>query len=258
VIDLKNKRLFLFDLDGVLLKGKEHPVKIGGTRIVGRIRETRRKLFVLTNNSTDTTETVHSRLEEVGIPIRMEEILTSTRLTAEYTRAKFGKATYFLVGEAGFEEELRRQGLKRTLGSKADVVVVGLDRRLTYRKLDAAINTVRNGAEIVATHSAAMYMSGHGPAVAVGPILRAIEYATGKKGVAIGKPSPLMFKIALDKGGCARDEAVMIGDQEDTDVNGAANAGIDAVLVLTGVADAKARTRAKMKLGNVDELADLI
>jgi HAD superfamily hydrolase (TIGR01450 family) len=258
VIDLKKKRLFLFDLDGVLLKGKERPVRIGGTRTVGRIRETRKKLFVLTNNSTDTIETVHSRLEEVGVPIRMDEILTSTRLTAEYASAKFGKASYFLIGEAGLQEELRRQGLTRTLGSEAELVVVGLDRRLTYRKLDAAVRAVRGGAEIVATHSAAMYMSRCGPALAVGPILRAIEYASGKKGVAIGKPSPLMFQIALEKAGCRREEAVMVGDQEDTDVRGAANAGIDSVLVLSGVADGRARTRAKMKIGNVDELAHFI
>jgi 4-nitrophenyl phosphatase len=260
VIELKKKHLFLFDLDGVLLKGKERPVKIGGTKTVERIRQTGKKLFVLTNNSTDTIETVHSRLAEVGVPIRMDEILTSTRLTAEYIRAKFGKATYFLIGEAGLEEELARQGLTRTLGSKADLVVVGLDRKLTYRKLDAAVAVARGGAQIVATHSAAMYMSRYGPAVAVGPILKAIEYAGGKKGVAIGKPSPLMFEIALEKAGCTRrrEEAVMVGDQEDTDVRGAANAGIDAVLVLSGVADGKAKTRAKMKIWNVDELANLI
>jgi 4-nitrophenyl phosphatase len=258
VIDLKKKRLFLFDLDGVFLKGKDHPVKIGGTRVVQRIRETNRKLFVLTNNSTDIIETVHARLGEVGIPIKIEEILMNTRLTAEYTRAKYGKATYFLVGESGLEEELRRQGLRRTVGSKADVVVVGLDRKLTYRKLDAAVKVVRNGADIVATHSAALYMSGHGPAIAVGPILKAIEYATGRKGAAIGKPSPLMFEIALEKSRCSRDEAVMIGDQEDTDIMGAVNAGIDSVLVSTGVADGKARTRAKMRIGNVDELAALM
>ncbi len=258
VIDLKKKKLFLFDLDGVLLKGKERPVRIGGTKLVKKIRERGGKLFVLTNNSTDTVETVHARLKKVGIPIRTEEILTSARLTAEYARAKFGKATYFLIGEAGFEEELRRQGLRRTLGSRASVLLVGLDRRLTYRKLDAAVKVARNGAEIVATHAAAMYMSRDGPAIAVGPILRAVEYATGKRGVAVGKPSPLMFNIALDKAGCDKDDAVMVGDQEDTDIIGATRAGIDSVLVLSGVADGKARTRAKAKVGNVDELADYL
>ena len=258
MIDLKKKRLFLFDLDGVLLKGKERPVKIGGTKVVERIRETGKKLLVLTNNSTDTVETVHARLERVGVPIRREEILTSARLTAEYARKKFGRATYFLIGEEGFEEELRRQGLTRTFGSRADLVLVGLDRKLTYRKLDEAVRAAAGGAQIVATHSAAMYMSRYGPAVAGGPILRAVEYASGTNGVAIGKPSPLMFEIALEKAGCGRGDAVMVGDQEDTDVTGARKAGIDAVLVLSGVADGKARTGAKLKIGNVDELASLV
>ncbi len=258
MIDLKAKKLFLFDLDGVLLKGKEHPVKIGGSEVVERIRKRGKSLFVLTNNSTDTVETIHERLWKLGIPIMREEILTTTRLTAEYVKTKYSSATYFLVGEAGFDEELRRQGLRRTVGNKADVVLVGLDRKLTYGKLDRAVKNVMNGAGIVATHESAMYMSRYGPAMAVGPILRAIEYATGKKGVAIGKPAPLMFATALERAACSKEEAVMIGDQEDTDITGATNFGIDSMLVLSGVADGNSRTLAKGALQNIDDLASLI
>jgi len=254
VINLRDKKLFLFDLDGVLLKGKERPIKLGGTRVFEKIRSHGKRLLVLTNNSTDTVEAVSRRLRSQGIPVEPEEVLTSTRLTAEYIADRYGKASYYLVGETGFEDELKRAGLRKARGKKADVVVVGLDRSLTYAKLDRAVRLARNGAHIVGCHPARLYMYKRGPAIGVGPILRAIEYGANKRGVSVGKPSPVMFQIAMRRSGCKPSETVMVGDQEDTDVEGASRAGIDSVLVLSGVYDGKTKTKAIGVIGNVDDL----
>ena len=258
VIDLRDKKLFLFDMDGVLLKGKDRPVKIGGEKVIEKLRASGVKTLVVTNNSTDTVQEVWKRLDDQGIRLRKDEVLTSARLTAEFIARRYGKARYFLVGEAGFEQELNSVGLKRTQGIDAEVVAVGLDRRLTYSKLDRAVQLARRGAHIVASHSARLYMYRRGPAVAVGPILRAIEYGASKRGVAVGKPSPLMFQVAMEMAGCSARETVMIGDQEDTDVEGARSAGIDSILVRTGVYDGKQRTKARAVIDSVDDLIDLI
>jgi len=260
LIDLSKKRLFLFDLDGVLTAGKEKPVKLGGTRVINRIRESRgRRFFVLTNDSTDTVETVLERLRRFDIPVREEEILTSARLTAEYVAKRHPRGTYFLVGERGLEEELRRGGLRRTRGSRADVVVVGLDRRLTYNKLDKAGEVVRNGASLVACHYARLYMFKDRVAMAVGPIVKAIEYSSGKKAVAIGKPSRLMFELALEKAGCRPEDAVMVGDQEETDILGARKMGITSIIVKTGVySRGETRTKADAVVETVDDIAESI
>lgn len=254
---LRKKDLFMFDLDGVFYKGKESREKIGGTSAIEALRGFGKKLFVLTNNSTDSVETVHARLAEFGIPVERKEILTSALLTAEYLGKKYGRVSYFLVGEAGLESEMRRCGHTRTEGEEAQFVVVGLDRRLTYDKLDQAARLVRNGASIVATHTARVYMYNDGPAIATGPIVRALEYTTQKKATVIGKPSPLMFNIALERAGCARRQAVMIGDQVETDLEGASRAGIDSILVTTGV-DQYARGTAIATIRNVDDLVDLL
>ncbi len=258
MIDLSGKRLFLFDLDGVLLKGRDTPVKIGGTRVFERIRSQGKMLRIITNNSTDSVGTVHRRLNAHGIAVAKDEILSSARTTAEYIAKRYGRATYFLVGESGFADELDSVGLTRTRGSKADVVAIGLDRKLTYRKLDKAVQLARGGSHIVANHSAMLYMSRNGPAITVGPILKAIEWGSGKKGFAVGKPSPFMFEVAMKQTGCTKGETVMIGDQEDTDVEGAHRTGIDSILVRTGVYDGKAKTKATAVIGSVDELAELI
>ena len=254
---LRHKDLFLFDLDGVLYKGKEVREKIGGTRAVEALRQAEKNLLVLTNNSTDSVETIRRRLSEFDIPVRQEEILSSALLTAEYIENEHGKVTYFLVGEAGLETEMKKRGHARTEGDDAKFVVVGLDRMLTYAKLDKAARLAAGGARIIATHAARFYMYGDGPAMATGPVVKALEYAAGAKATIIGKPSPLMFRMALARVRCSPARAVMIGDQVDTDLEGAARAGIESVLVTTGV-DRYAEGIALATLSNVDDIADFL
>ncbi|HEY6282403.1 MAG TPA: HAD-IIA family hydrolase [Nitrososphaerales archaeon] len=255
---LRDKKLFLFDLDGVFYKGKESRVKIGGTKAVEAIKARGKKLFILTNNSTDTVETVHSRLQEFAIPVKKEEILTSSLLTAEYLRAGHGRVSYYLVGEEGLDIEMKRCGHRRTEGEKAEFVVVGLDRKITYEKLDHAARLARNGAGLVATHNSRLYMYKTGPAIATGPIVKAIEYASQKRATVVGKPSPLMFRIALERGGCKKEEAVMIGDQTDTDIAGAAKAGVDSILVTSGVDQSAGDFHTIATLSNVDDMVALL
>ncbi|HEV2137408.1 MAG TPA: HAD-IIA family hydrolase [Nitrososphaerales archaeon] len=255
---LRDKKLFLFDLDGVFYKGKESRVKIGGTKAVEAIKARGKKLYILTNNSTDTVETVHSRLQEFAIPVKKEEILTSSLLTAEYLRDRHGRVSYFLVGEQGLDLEMKRCGHHRTEGEKAEFVVVGLDRKITYEKLDHAARLARNGAGIVATHNSRLYMYKTGPAIATGPIVKAIEYASQKRATVVGKPSPLMFRIALERGGCKKGEAVMIGDQTDTDIAGAAKAGVDSILVTSGVDQSVGDYHTIATISNVDDIVPLL
>jgi 4-nitrophenyl phosphatase len=255
---LAGKTLFLFDLDGVFYKGKESRVKIGGTEAVQAIREAGKRLYILTNNSTDSAETVHNRLIEFDIPVRREEVLTSGLLTAEYLRQRHGKVSYFLVGEEGLDAEMKRFGHRRTRGEEADFVVIGLDRGITYDKLDHAARLARNGAGIVATHSSRLYMYKTGPAMATGPLVKAIEYASRKRAIVIGKPSPLMFSIALARAGVSKKEAVMVGDQVDTDIEGAARAGVDSILVKSGIDQEAGAFRPIAIISTVDDIVPML
>jgi HAD superfamily hydrolase (TIGR01450 family) len=254
----QRKKLFLFDLDGVFYKGKESRTKIGGTKAIESLRKLGRQLYIVTNNSTDSVETIHSRLLEYDIPVKKEEILTSGLLTAEYLNQKHGIISYFLVGEGGLDHEMRKYGHRRATGEKADFVVVGLDRQITYDKLDRAARLARNGAGIIATHVSRLYMYKTGPAMATGPIVKAIEFASQKRAVVIGKPSPLMFRIALKRAGRKASEALMVGDQVDTDIAGATRAGMDSVLVTSGIDNNPGRYKPLVILPTVDDIVPLL
>jgi HAD superfamily hydrolase (TIGR01450 family) len=259
-MNLGRLRVFFFDLDGVLLVGKLRPRYLSGRGIIRRLKETGRKTLVLTNNSTQTRKQVLDNLKRLGFAFEMEDILTSSYLTAQYLTRRFGETRFSLIGEIGFRRELEAAGHHESRNPQA--VVVGLDRGLNYYKLDDAFRFLRAGAVLVGAYGGATYMSAHGPALSAGPVLKALEFASGKRAVMIGKPSPRMFQLALQLTNEAANRAVMVGDQIETDVLGARKAGVHTILVLTGVETAETASHSKIKpdavIENADALAKLL
>ena len=257
---VKSFHVFFFDLDGVLSVGKERPRYLGGREIVRRLKEEGRKTFVLTNDSTQVREEVHRNLSGLGFVFGMDEILTSSYLTATYLTHRFGEARVYLIGEDGLRRELQAAGHHES--DHPQVIVVGLDRQLSYYKLNEAVRFLRAGASLVGSYGGAVYMSDRGPALSAGPIVKALEFASGKRAVLIGKPSPRMFQLALKLVNEKPSRAVMVGDQIETDLIGARKAGVHIILVLTGVESREGIARSEIKpdaiIENVDALATLL
>jgi HAD superfamily hydrolase (TIGR01450 family) len=260
-MNIRKIRIFLFDLDGVLSAGKEKPRYIGGRALVTKIKSLGRKAAVLTNDSTHTREELHQNLSKLGFSFDVNDILTSSYLTGLYLTQRFGKTGFHLIGEEGLRRELEEAGHYQT-EEKPRVVVVGLDRELSYVKLDTALRFLRNGALLIGSYGGAVYMSDHGPALSAGPIIKALEYGAGKRAIMIGKPSPRMFQLALKRANEHPRNAVMIGDQLETDVVGARAAGVHTILVLTGVETretiAESKLRPEMVVENIDDIIDLV
>jgi HAD superfamily hydrolase (TIGR01450 family) len=256
-MDLKQCRAFFFDMDGVLSVGKENPRYLGGRELVTRLQSLGKKTFVLTNDSTHSREDIYENLSRLGFGFGVEQILTSSYLTATYLTEHFSPTTFFLVGEQGLRNELEKAGHQFSDNSPK-VVVVGLDRQLSYDKLDRAVRFVRNGALLIGSYGGALYMSDHGPALSAGPLIGAVEKGSGKKALMIGKPSPRMFRLALKQANERPIAGVMVGDQIETDLVGAYRAGVHTVLVLTGVETRDTIKHSRIKpdlvLDNVDDL----
>ncbi|MAH21488.1 MAG: hypothetical protein CMO12_01595 [Thaumarchaeota archaeon] len=261
-VSLDNRNLFLLDLDGVLYVGKQRPHLLGGLQLTERLRNLQKRIIVLTNSSTDTREELAQKLTILGFDITLDEIVSSSYLTGQFLKERYGNADFFLVGERGFREELEAAGHRSKEEGTVDVVVVGTDRQLSYDKLDRGVQLLRGGAKLVASHVARVYMSDGSVKVATGPIAKALEYGSGKKTIAIGKPSAYMFRLALRIGEAIPGESVMVGDQIDTDILGAKRAGIFSILTLTGVEDIHSIKRSKIKpdliVQNIDDITSYL
>jgi len=238
--DAARIKVVILDLDGVIYRGK--------TALPGA-RETTEWLgahgyqtYYFTNNSTRTRESYVELLAGFGIEADAEHVVTSASLTARYF-ADLGvlgrpRRTALVVGEGGLVDELRRAGLRivRRRGQRPiDFVVVGMDRRFTYHKLHEAQQAVLAGAELIATNCDATYPVEGNVIPGGGSIVAAVATACERKPVLIGKPSPRAGELILHHAGAAADEALMVGDRLETDIQMARRAGIWACLVLTGI-----------------------
>ena len=137
-------------------------------------------------------------------------------------------------------------------------MIVGLDRKLTYEKLDSALRFLKGGAQLIGSYGGAVYMSDHGPTLSAGPIIKALEYGSGKRAIMIGKPSPRIFRLALQLVDEKPSNAVMVGDQIETDMLGASRAGVHTILVLTGVENRDTISRSKIRPDAVIETVDAL
>lgn len=254
-MNLRKIKVFFFDLDGVLSVGKENPRYLGGRQVVNQLKSTGKNAFVLTNDSTHVREEILGNLSGLGFNFQLDEILTSSFLTANYLSQEFGKASFFLVGENGLKRELEAAGHVESQ-TQPQVVVVGFDRGLSYEKLDKALRFLKNGARLIGSYGGAVYMSDRGPALSAGPIIKALEYASNKRAIMIGKPSPRMFRLALQLSHKKPGNAVMVGDQMETDLLGAQRAGVHTIVVLTGVENRASIKRASFKPDMIIENAD--
>lgn len=223
---------FLFDLDGVLVRG-EAPVP-KAPEALEHVRASGKSAVFVTNNSSRTPVDVAESLRAAGIEASAEDVVTSALATAAVLSAE-GVRSAFVVGEEGIRSALSGEGIRVVDGDAArvDAVVVGWDRGADFAKLRAASLLVQRGARLVATNADAAYPAPEGLVPGAGALLAVITTTTGATPTVIGKPHPGLLRAALDRAGGGR--PLVVGDRLDTDVAGAAHLGWDSLLVLTGV-----------------------
>jgi HAD superfamily hydrolase (TIGR01450 family) len=225
---------FLFDLDGVLYRGHQ-PIH-GAAETVATLRELGKSLSFVTNNSARTPEAVLDHLASVGIAAALGEIETSA-LTTAAALAQRGCGRALVLGEEGLRTALMDVGMELVDPGdvvRADVVVIGWDRTVTYETLRAASLAIQAGAEFVASNADASYPAPDGRNwPGAGAIVAAVETATGHRAEVFGKPFAPILLAARERAGGGR--TLVIGDRVETDIEGARRLGWDSMLVLTGV-----------------------
>ena len=223
-------RGILLDIDGVLHVSMK-PIP-GAPETLSWLTQQQYQTCFVTNTTTLSQATLAERLQQIGLPVSEHAILTAPVATAQYIRHNFpGKRCWVLtkgataVDFAGIE----------LVEDHADIVVIGgAEELLTYDTLNHAFRMLMDGATLLAMHTNRYWRTSAGLQLDSGPFIRALEMATGKGAIVLGKPNAAFFAQALQMMNVSANEALMVGDDIENDVAGAQRAGIRAALVCTG------------------------
>jgi len=250
-------KLLIFDLDGVIYRGNS-PLP-GARETIESLRQAGKAIAFLTNNSTLTRFQYKRKLSRMGIKANIGEIFTSAWGTAIYLKQQdFKKA--LVIGERGLKKELQWTGIEVTSLPEEDVdcVVVGLDRKLNYKKLCYAFEAVKKGAMFIATNKDYTLPLEDKIVPGGGAIVASLQWSLNKEPFLIGKPSPFLLELIMNQYGTDKRNSLIVGDRLDTDIEMGKRAGIKTILVLTGVTSGKELANASLKpdtvINNLEEI----
>ena len=260
---LRRKRLFLLDLDGTLYLGET--LFNGAAEFLRRVRERGGKYLFLTNNSSKGGEAYVEKMRRLGIETARSDFLTSVDATVHYLRDRGGQdKLYYACGTASFKAQLREAGFRLTDDRDAavDVLLMGFDTELTFRKLEDACILLGRGVDYVATNPDWVCPTRYGYVPDCGSVCEMLFRATGRRPYVVGKPKPDMVRLAMRAAGASPEETVVVGDRIYTDVASGVNAGVDTVLVLSGESTKEDAERSDVKpdfiLRDIRQLLDII
>jgi NagD protein len=249
-------RSWLMDMDGVLVH--EEQAIPGADRFLARLTELGLPFLVLTNNSIYTRRDLAARLRASGLEVPEESIFTSALATAAFLQDQRPGGSAFVIGESGLTTAMHEAGYTLT-ERDPDYVVLGETRIYSFGRITQAIRLIVTGARFIATNPDATGPSHEGPLPATGSVAALISRATGVDPYFVGKPNPLMMRSALNAIDAHSETTAMIGDRMDTDVVSGLEAGLQTVLVLTGVTTRQEADRFPFRASRVvDSIADLL
>jgi 4-nitrophenyl phosphatase len=251
----------IIDMDGVVWRGD---APIGDlTAIFNRIRERGLNFVFATNNSTKTSEQYVARLKEFGVEAELWQVVTSSQAVAHAVAQKFPSGTkVFMIGEDGIQLALEEKGfeiLSVEDAPQAEVVVMGIDRGITFQKACEATLLVRRGIPFYATNPDKTFPTPRGQVPGAGAWYSVITAATDVQPIVAGKPFPFLMELSLEKLGTKKEETLVIGDRLETDIAAGQAAGCPTALVLSGVSTIEQAEAWKPKIDIItNDLATLI
>lgn len=231
--DLKEKRLFLLDMDGTIYIDNE--LFDGTLDLLDYVKKVGGRYMFLTNNSSKSVEKYIEKLASLGIESTADDFLTSTNATVFYLQKKNYKKIY-AFGTQSFKKQLADANLPITdkLEDGIDCLCMGFDTELTFQKLEDACILLGRGVDYIATNPDYVCPTWYGYVPDCGSVSDMLYNATKRRPYFIGKPQPDMVNMAVEKTGFTKEQAVMMGDRLYTDIACGVNAGISTIFVLSG------------------------
>lgn len=230
---LKDKRLFLLDMDGTIYL--DNDLFDGTLDFLKYVREIGGRYIFLTNNSSKSAEKYIEKLAKMGIRAKKRDFFTSTDATILYLNSRNYQKIYAL-GTASFKEQLAGADLPVTdrMEEGIDCLCMGFDTELTFQKLEDACILLGQNVEYIATNPDWVCPTWYGYVPDCGSVSQMLCNATGRMPKFIGKPEPDMALLAMEKAGYAKEQTAIVGDRLYTDIACGVNAGISTIFVLSG------------------------
>jgi NagD protein len=229
---MEQPKNYLIDMDGVLVRGRE-PIP-GASDFILRLQERGAKYLVLTNNPMYSQADLAYRLRSIGLDIPPRNIFTSALATAQFLHSQRPGGAAFAIGESGLTSALHDIGYIIT-DHNPDYVVLGETLAYNFEQIAKAIRLIEAGARFIATNPDPTGPTEAGIVPACGAMAALIEKSTGRKPFFVGKPAPLMMRFAMNYLGVHSQNTIMIGDRMDTDIIAGMQAGMDTILVFSGL-----------------------
>jgi HAD superfamily hydrolase (TIGR01457 family) len=228
---LQRTRAFLIDLDGTIYLGSR--LLPGAEEFVRRLRALKRSFAFITNNPSKDAGEYREKLRRLGIEVSEREIFTSGMATVRFLRRCGPKRRVYLLGTPSLEREFTEGGFTLTRDAP-DYVVLAFDTTINYEKIETAARLLRAGVEFIATNPDRVCPTEDGCIPDCGSFMALFKAATGREPRVIGKPNREMAQTAIEAVGAKPEESAMVGDRLYTDMRMAKEAGMKAILVLTG------------------------
>lgn len=234
ITKIKAKKGFICDMDGVIYHGNK---LLPGVKEFVEWLKTEEKSFVfLTNSSERTPKELQEKLSRLGIEVDQSHFYTSALATAAFLDSQHPKGSAYIIGDAGLINALYNVGYTMN-NVNPDYVVMGESKSYSFDRIELAVNLVLKGAKLIGTNPDISGPIENGITPATKALIAPIEMVTGRNAYFIGKPNPLMMRIAVKKLGIEPEDTVIIGDRMDTDIIAGIESEIDTVLVLSGITD---------------------
>ena len=231
---LKDKRLFLLDMDGTLYLDDRLFDRVPD--FLSHIRRIGGRYLFLTNNSSRGVEGYIAKMRRLGIETAPEDYMTSADAAEHTLLTEFPGQKCYVSGTASLKAQLRQAGIDvtDTLSDDITVLLSGFDTELTFQKLEDSCILLNRGVTWLATNPDWVCPTWYGSVPDCGSVCQMLERATGKTPRFLGKPQPDMAYLAMERTGFAPKQTVLLGDRLYTDIACGVNAGVDTVFVLSG------------------------
>ncbi len=234
-------KLFLLDCDGVIWRGNQ--AIEGSIETINYLYQKGYKVYFVTNNSTLTKEEYRKKFSVFGLNVRPEQIITSAYTAAYYVHTTLPHVkNVYIIGETGLVDAFRQYNyniVENTIENRVDLVVVGMDRQFTYKKLYYGMHSILyHHANFIATNLDPTFpLSNDRLAPGAGAMIAALERCTNMSPqIVIGKPNVFMLELIFQQNpGINPKDAVIIGDRLTTDIQCGINYGIHTILVESGI-----------------------